>query len=148
MYDRVLVPTDGSTGSAHVALQGIDLAQQYGAALDVLHVLDTDVRALLPSGEPEDELQRRATAAAERIVRHAEMPVLTVRLPETDTTVEGPEHARQLARDAAREAEYDATVTGVEQQVSVWIVEAEAAAGSLVIYVDPVTRRTSVVERT
>jgi nucleotide-binding universal stress UspA family protein len=43
MYDRILVPTDGSTGTAHVALQAFDLAERYGATVYALHVIDTDL---------------------------------------------------------------------------------------------------------
>lgn len=203
MYERILVPTDGSAGTTHVALQAIDLAEQYDATLYSLYVVDSGTRALL-SGRDEElrDRGRRAVdrvakladshgvdtvtelregdpagtildyaeeidadlvvagthgrsgverrvigSVAERLVRHATCPVMTVRLPETDETVEEPEQAAGLAADALGEAGYDAEVTGTERQRNVWVVDAEADGRSLMVYVDPVTQRTSVVSR-
>jgi nucleotide-binding universal stress UspA family protein len=205
VYERILVPTDGSEGSAHVALQAIDLAEQYGATIHALYVVDEDVPALigdvtgaerlseqgqraververmarahdveavseLREGDPAETildcaeeidadaivagthgrsgLERRVIGSvAERLVRHAACPVMTVRLPETDVTVDDAEDARDIAAEALAEAGHDATVTGARRQVSVWVVDAEREQedGPLVVYVDPVTRRTSVV---
>jgi hypothetical protein len=72
---------------------------------------------------------------------------MTVRLPETDETVEEPDQAADLAVEALSEAGYEAEVTGTERQRNVWVVDADAADRSLVVYVDPVTQRTSVVSR-
>jgi nucleotide-binding universal stress UspA family protein len=41
MYDRILVPTDGSTGSRAVIEHAADLAQIHGASLHALYVVDT-----------------------------------------------------------------------------------------------------------
>jgi nucleotide-binding universal stress UspA family protein len=43
MYDTILVPTDGSDGTARVAEHAIHLARQEEATLHVLHVVDTSV---------------------------------------------------------------------------------------------------------
>ena len=203
MYDRILVPTDGSAGTTHVALQAIDLAEQYGATLYTLYIVDDDTRTLLSGGG--DELRDRGRRAvdriakladshdvetiteiregdpaqtvldyagevganiiiagthgrsgverrvigsvAERLVRHANCPVMTVRLPETDETVDDADHAAELAADALGEAGYDADVTGTERQQNVWVVDATTGDRGLVVYVDPVTQRTSVVSR-
>lgn len=40
MYERILVPTDGSEPSAEAAEHAMDLASQYGAAVDALFVVD------------------------------------------------------------------------------------------------------------
>jgi nucleotide-binding universal stress UspA family protein len=203
MYERILVPTDGSAGTTHVALQAIDLAEQYGATLYVLHVVNDNTRSLLSGGS--DDLRERGQRAvdrvatlaeshdvdaiteiregdpagtvldyagevganiivagthgrsgverrvigsvAERLVRHANCPVMTVRLPETDETVDDADHAAELAADALDEAGYDADVTETERQRNVWVVEASTGDRALVVYVDPVTQRTSVVSR-
>lgn len=203
MYERILVPTDGSAGTTHVALQAIDLAEQYDATLYTLYVVDGDTRTLLSGGG--DELRDRGRRAvdrvaklaeshdveaiteiregdpartildyagevganvivagthgrsgverrvigsvAERLVRHANCPVMTVRLPETDETVDDADHAAELAADTLDEAGYDADVTGTERQRNVWVVEAATGDRTLVVYVDPVTQRTSVVSR-
>lgn len=204
MYERILLPTDGSTGTAHVALQAIDLAEQYGATIHGLHVVDTDTTSILSDiGSNDAVLKRRGEQAvsavekmaeahdvavetaviegdpaesilayadeidadvivagthgrsgvrrhllgsvAERLVRHAECPVLTVQLPETDVTVDEPGQAEELAAASLEREGYDATVQNVERQLNVWVIEAEADEGSLLVYLDPKTQRTSII---
>lgn len=204
MYEKILVPTDGSQGSTHVALQAIDLAEQYGATIHVLYVVDDSVRSLLPEvgnsgnsldergkgaiervtkiasvhgveavgeireGDPADEIlayaeeidadaivagthgrsgveRRLIGSVAERLVRHASCPVMTVRLPDTDVTVDDADHARKLVETALADEGYTTGVTGTERQRSVWVVDAESDDESLTVYLDPVTQRTSIV---
>jgi nucleotide-binding universal stress UspA family protein len=204
MYDRILVPTDGSTGSAHVALQALDLAETYGATLYALSVVDWTITAQLSDTGQDDQFHDRAERAvevvermaeshgvdvvtevqegdpaetilsyaedieadaivagthgrsgikrrvlgsvAERLVRHATCPVMTVHLPETDVTVETEDHARERIETALDEAGHDATVTSIERQLKVWVAKVEADQ-PLVVYLDPVTQRTSILER-
>jgi nucleotide-binding universal stress UspA family protein len=208
MYDRILVPTDGSTGTAHVAMQAFDLAEQYEATVHLLSVVDDDVgsilgdarettvelqehgrRALdtleglaevyllepvseLREGDPAEEIlayadeidadlivmgthgrtgiERRVIGSvAERVVRHAERPVMTVRLPETDRTVTDAAQAERIAAESLDRKGYGGVVVdGASQQLSVWIVEASADGTDYTVYVDPVTQRTSAVRRT
>ncbi|MFB6143574.1 MAG: universal stress protein [Halorientalis sp.] len=204
MYERILLPTDGSVGSAHVAMQAIDLAEQYDAEVHVLYVVDEDLTSRIRGaktteqaleevgentvekyarmvqghdlaavtavrhGDPAQTIldyadeaaadlvvmgthgrsgveRRLIGSVAERVVRHATCPVMTVRLPETDVTVEDRDHARDLAAETLTGAGYDAEVTGVDRQESVWVVEAEDEGVDLLVYIDPVTQRTSVV---
>ena len=205
MYDRILLPTDGSTGTAHVALQAIDLAEQYGATIHGLHVVDTDTTSILSDiGSSDEVLKRRGEQAvsvvekmaeshdvtveteviegdpaesileyaeeidadvivagthgrsgvrrhllgsvAERLVRHADCPVLTVQLPETNVTVDDPGHAEDLAAEALEREGYDATIEDAERQLNVWVIEAETDEGSLLVYLDPQTQRTSIID--
>jgi len=203
MYERILVPTDGSVGSAHVALQAIDLAETYGATIHVLHVIDEKVRGLVAGFGDEENFEARGRKAvervagmarnhgvdvvtavedgdpaqrivdyadeidadlivsgthgrsgverrligsvAERVVRKAACPVMTVRLPETDVTVEDENEAMTIARDALERKGVDATVSAAERQRSVWVVDAEDDGDSYLIYIDPVTQRTSII---
>jgi nucleotide-binding universal stress UspA family protein len=206
MYERILIPTDGSTGTAHVAMQALDLAEQYGGTLHVLNVVETHEGSLLSEvGGSQDELERSGQRAveriermaevhgvgvetavregdpaeeildyadeieadaivagthgrsgiarrligsvAERLVRHASCPVMTVRLPETDVIVDDEQQARDLAEQALSDADHDGEVTAVERQLNVWVADAETDGETLVVYVDPVSQRTSVVER-
>lgn len=203
MYERILVPTDGSTGTAHVAMQALDLASQYGARVHALSIVDHSVTTLLEdSGQSDDVLEQRGERAvgmvermaggydvpvetavqsgnpaerilayaeeqdvdlivagthgrtgikrhllgsvAERLVRHAECPVMTVHLPETDVTVEDTDQARNLIETALAEEGHDATVTEVERQLKVWVGTAESTEGEVLVYLDPITQRTSV----
>lgn len=206
MYDRILVPTDGSTGTAHVALQAFDLAERYGATVYALHVIDTDLNSLLGEatagserlqsqaekavnvidrmgeahdvpvvteireGDPADTILVYAEetgadlivsgthgrsgirrhllgSVAERLVRHATCPVMTVSLPDTDVTVEDEETARGMIEDALEERGLDATVESVGRELSVWVGEATTEEGHAVVYLDPETQRTSVLAR-
>lgn len=205
MYERIVVPTDGSVGTAHVAMQAIDLATQYDATLHVLHVIDdsglvsgrsdvddelreegeaavrrveqiasvhgVDVTTAIETGDPAttildyaDEIdadvivagthgrsgmrRRVIGSVAERLVRHANCPVLTVRLPESDVTVTDESQAREIVADRLVEDGYEVDEIAVERQVNVWVAEVDADETTLVVYLDPVSRRTSTVETT
>ena len=72
MYDRIPVPTDGSTGSAHVAMQAFDLADRYGATVHVLHVVDGSLRSVLDTDSATEALHepgRRAVETLEELAR-------------------------------------------------------------------------------
>lgn len=203
MYDPILIPTDGSTGTTHVAMQAIDLAKQYYGEVYVVSVVETggllpesdetvedlrreseravrqveamasthgvSVETAVLEGDPSDEVlayaeevdadivvvgthgrtgvQRQLIGSvAERLVRHATVPVMTVPLPETDETVETDEDARRVAAEAIEAQGYHADVTDVEEQRGLWVVHAETSGGELVVYIDPVTQRTQVLE--
>jgi nucleotide-binding universal stress UspA family protein len=204
MYERILVPTDGSTGTAHVAMQAIDLAEQYDGTIYALNVVDTEVSSLLSdaggdgerlqeqgesavqvvermaeghdvdvetaveSGDPAETILAYADeidadvivvgthgrsgvkryvlgSVAERLVRHSTCPVLTVRLPESDVTVKTADEAEEIVEHALESHGYDASVTGVNRQRNVWVVDAEGAGGTYLVYLDPITQRTSII---
>jgi nucleotide-binding universal stress UspA family protein len=75
MYDRLLVPTDGSDGSARVVRHAIDLAGVHGATVHALYVVNSGSFAGLPmesSWEGLDEMLRAdAEAAVEEVRRIA-----------------------------------------------------------------------------
>jgi len=48
MYDSILIPTDGSSGMASVAEQALALAEQFGASVHVLYVVDDRAYASVP----------------------------------------------------------------------------------------------------
>ncbi|MFC7233829.1 universal stress protein [Halosegnis marinus] len=48
MYDRILVPTDGSPGMARVLEHAAELARVHGAALEVVYVVNSGAVANLP----------------------------------------------------------------------------------------------------
>ncbi len=206
MYERILHPTDGSTGSAHVALQALNLAKQYDATIHTLHVVDADVKSLLSeSGGRTDELKSRGKtgiemvermaeshdvnlvteireggpaetileyaeeidanlivagthgrtgvrrrilgSVAERLVRHAHCPVMTVRLPNTDVTIDNTDHAEDLLTRALSSVDADASLTAVERQNNVWVGIGDSNGQEYIIYLDPVTQRTTVLQQ-
>ncbi|MFC4552589.1 MULTISPECIES: universal stress protein [Halorussus] len=71
MYDRILVPTDGSPQAARALEHALDLARTYDAQLHVLFVVDatafaSEVDASLVTDELESYGERAVESAAER----------------------------------------------------------------------------------
>jgi len=83
MYDRLLVPTDGSPESLRAVDEAIDLATVLGADLTALYVVDTRDYSTLPEAKwlaLADELEaegERALAAVDRRASEADIPLST-----------------------------------------------------------------------
>lgn len=84
MYDRILVPTDGSEGVERAVEHAVDLASAHGAALQVVYVVNTASFATLPmetSWEGVGDMLREDGATAlqrvEEIADAAGVPVET-----------------------------------------------------------------------
>ncbi|RLM59463.1 universal stress protein [Halobellus sp. Atlit-31R] len=84
MYDRILLPTDGSDCADLAVEHAIDLAAQYDAELHVLSVVDArDVSHSAPAISPEQveqTLRERAEAVVEEVAERAadaDVPVVT-----------------------------------------------------------------------
>lgn len=58
MYERILVPTDGSDVAEAAVEQAIDLAEKYGAAVHALYVADTDAVAYGLGTEQVDRIRQ------------------------------------------------------------------------------------------
>jgi len=73
MYDRVLVPTDGSTASEDAIEHAIDLAKQYDATLHALYVVDAGAYSSLEvaADAVAEELRSEGTEAVEAIAERA-----------------------------------------------------------------------------
>lgn len=99
MYNRILVPTDGSEEGEHAVAHALDLAEAHGAAVHTLYVVNTASYAGLPmesSWEGVDELLRSdAEAAVESVEELAAGRDVTV---ETAVTEGSP--SRQIVRYA------------------------------------------------
>lgn len=68
MYENVLLPTDGSDGTARAVEHAIHLARDNDATLHVLHVLDTSVLPLdAHSRSLYDELEAAGRSSTEEI---------------------------------------------------------------------------------
>jgi nucleotide-binding universal stress UspA family protein len=76
MYDRILVPTDGSECADSAVEHAIDIAGQYGAELHVLSVVDArDVSHSAPAisiEQVEQTLRERAESVVEDVAGRAE----------------------------------------------------------------------------
>ena len=107
MYDEILYPTDGSTGSEAAAAHVRELASAFDATVRVLHVIDTREGGLGVSGAFSDgESQAMSGRSPEEgyIGRHGDGPD-----PE-EMDEELAEHARELL-EASAEPLGDADVT-------------------------------------
>ncbi|SNR30611.1 universal stress protein [Halorubrum vacuolatum] len=57
MYDRILIPTDGSEGVDRAVDHAIDAADRYDATLHVLYVVDSDIVNAYSGDEYVDEAE-------------------------------------------------------------------------------------------
>lgn len=79
MYERLLLTTDGSKGSEVAAEHAIELADQYGAELHILYVVDTGVDTsisavsdLMSELESTENLKQAGIEATETLQERAE----------------------------------------------------------------------------
>ncbi|WP_152041605.1 universal stress protein [Salinigranum salinum] len=79
MYDRILLPTDGSPGAERAIRHAVDLAGRYDATLHALSVVDGGGSPIVGGEDVEDELTARGARALgtvrERAAR-ADVPVV------------------------------------------------------------------------
>lgn len=66
MYDRILVPTDGSDASLNAVEEAVDLAEDQGARLYVLNVVEPP--AVEPMNTPTGDVVTPMEQAGERVV--------------------------------------------------------------------------------
>ena len=72
MYEKALIPTDGSDGTPRAVEHAIRLVRMSGGTLHVLHVVDTEVLPLDPhSRSLYDELETAGRVSAEAICDRA-----------------------------------------------------------------------------
>ena len=58
MYERILVPTDGSDTAEAAVDHAVDLAEQYGAEVHALYIVDTDSMSLTLGAEQLDRIEQ------------------------------------------------------------------------------------------
>ncbi|PSP72988.1 universal stress protein [Halobacteriales archaeon QS_3_64_16] len=58
MYERILVPTDGSDVAQNAVSHALDIAEQFDAEVHALYVVDTDSMSLSMGAEQVDRLQQ------------------------------------------------------------------------------------------
>ncbi|WP_254523255.1 universal stress protein [Natrinema caseinilyticum] len=72
MYEHILVPTDGSETAEAAVDHAIDLADQYGATVHALYVVDTDSMSLTLGGEQLDRIEQGRYGEMEEVREHAD----------------------------------------------------------------------------
>lgn len=111
MYERILLPTDGSRGMASAIAHGLQLARRHDAEVHVLYVVDVRSYALLPESTRDRvrallaEEGEAAVEGIQRLVEGTEEPVELV-----PAVVEGVPHEEIV--DYADEEEIDLIVMG------------------------------------
>jgi nucleotide-binding universal stress UspA family protein len=115
MYDRVLVPTDGSSASEGAVDHAIEIAKQYDATLHAIYVVDTAAYTSLEVGSDIviEALREEGTNVVEAVKSKAESAGVTV-----ETTVEtGIVHRRIV--DYVNEEDIDLVVMGTHGRTGV-----------------------------
>jgi nucleotide-binding universal stress UspA family protein len=72
MYDRILIPTDGSEGTRSAVDQAIDLATTHDAALHTIYVVDANLGTGAPPPDALDALGDAGRTAIDRVIRRAD----------------------------------------------------------------------------
>ncbi|WP_458204946.1 universal stress protein [Haladaptatus sp. NG-SE-30] len=110
MYDRILVPTDGSSENERVVEHAAELAESHGAELHAIYVVNTATFASLPMETSwegiNDMLQDEGEAALEDVRRVANSYDVSL----TTHLVEGPPN-REIVRFAEQRG-FDLIVMG------------------------------------
>lgn len=108
MYDRILLPTDGSETTDRALAHALDLTERYDAELHILYVVDASVFANdVETGTIVEEFE----TMGDRIVDHAAQKASEAGLePAARTVVRGTPHRRIL--EYADEADIDLIVMG------------------------------------
>lgn len=57
MYDRILIPTDGSEQASQAIEHGLAMAEAFGATVHALYVVETEATYILTVGLGDDEME-------------------------------------------------------------------------------------------
>lgn len=95
MYDRILIPTDGSDGTDAAVARGLDVAATYGADVHVLYVVDNRPYDGLDLAD-EEEVERAALRAGQTAVTAVRERAAEAGLDVTQATRTGVPHAEIL----------------------------------------------------
>ncbi|SEQ43706.1 universal stress protein [Natrinema salaciae] len=72
MYERILIPTDGSETAETAVEHALDLAEQYGAEVHALYVVDTNAMSLSLGGEQLDRIEQGQYGEMDEVRERAE----------------------------------------------------------------------------
>lgn len=106
MYNRIVIAVDGSDEAAHAARRGLELADAFDAAVDVVHVVERHALRLTRTSDERARLRERGASILDEI----EAIASEVGLPVSTASTEG-KPAVQITEFAA-EANADLVVVG------------------------------------
>lgn len=101
MYDRILIPVDGSDNARRAARRGLEFARNIDASVDVLHVVERKALRLARTDDERERLRERGEAILEEI----EAIASEVGQPVETALLEGKPKVRIAERAAERGAE-------------------------------------------
>lgn len=101
MYDRILIAVDGSDEAAYAAKRGLELAQRFGASVDVVHVVPQRTLSLARSTDERTHLRERGETAFAEVESHAS----DLDYPVTTALIEGTPAVRISEYAAEHEAD-------------------------------------------
>lgn len=117
MYERILVPTDGSDVAQAAVDQAIDLAEKYGAEIHALFVVDTDAISITLGPEQVDRLSQGQFGQMTELREQAEEATGYVKeradeygIPVVEHHAGGTPH--EMIADYARDHDVDLIVMG------------------------------------
>lgn len=102
LYERILVPTDGSDGVERAVRHAVDLAHAHGATLHALYVVNTAGYAGLPMDASYEGVDEMLRADAEEAVGIVEAVADDYDVPIETAIIEG-SPSREIVRYAERE---------------------------------------------
>lgn len=146
MYDRVLIPVDGSDEAAFAAKRGLELARTFDATVDVIHVVEqTSLRLTRTSGEGTRLRERGKTILAEieEIATEHGQPI-TTEVVEGRPAVRISEYA--VERDAALIVMGRQGITGLGKRLLGGVTEQVLHRSDIPVLVVPGDDRTSTSE--
>ncbi|QLG61708.1 universal stress protein [Halorarum salinum] len=108
MYDRILVPTDGSPAADAAVEHAITIAERFGATLHALYVIDATAYSSLEAGSQmvAEALEEEGDAAVDRIAEAA----AAADIPVVESVVSGTAYRSIL--EYADEHDIDLVVMG------------------------------------
>jgi nucleotide-binding universal stress UspA family protein len=117
MYDRILVPTDGSDVAEAAVEQAIDLAEKYGAEVHALYVADTDAIAYGLGTEQVDRIRQGNFGEMQELREQAEAATAHVADRAAEHNLEVVEHhaggrPHAMIADYAEDHDIDLIVMG------------------------------------
>ena len=117
MYDRILVPTDGSDTAETAVDHALDLAERYGAEIHALYVVDTDAMDLSLGTEQIDRLRSGKFGEMTEIRERAELATSVIADRARERGIDVVEHVtagrpHAVVADYAEDEDVDLIVMG------------------------------------
>ena len=117
MYDRILVPTDGSDTAENAVEHALDVAEKYGAEVHALYVVDTDSMSLTLGGEQLDRIEQGQFGEMEEVKAKADAATGYVADRAADRGLDAVEHVsagkpHDMIADYAEDRGVDLVVMG------------------------------------